>query len=71
MFSPQGIKALIEDFHSCGQTVIFYNVSPSLAATLRAVKPREFLHVSCRADLDALLRARAPPTHPHIHHIYR
>lgn len=51
----QGIKALIEDFHARGQTIIFYNVKPSIAEVFRGVRPREFLHCSCRAELDRLL----------------
>ncbi|KAL4707479.1 hypothetical protein ACJJTC_000231 [Scirpophaga incertulas] len=57
--AAEGIKALIEDFHARGQTIIFYNVKPSIAGIFRGVKPREFLHCSCRADLDRLLRTAA------------
>lgn len=53
--SLQGIKALIDDFHARGQTIIFYNVKPSIAEVFRGVRPREFLHCSCRAQLDRLL----------------
>ncbi|CAK1596661.1 unnamed protein product [Parnassius mnemosyne] len=64
--AAKGIKSLIEDFHARGQTIIFYNVKPSLAAVLRGVRPREFLHCSCRVQLDRLLldahrRAHKPP----------
>lgn len=30
-------------------------MKPSIVAVLRGVKPREFLHCACRAELDALL----------------
>ncbi|KPJ03675.1 Sodium-independent sulfate anion transporter [Papilio xuthus] len=53
--AARGIKALIEDFHARGQTIIFYNVKPSIAEVFRGVRPREFLHCSCRAELDRLL----------------
>lgn len=55
----QGIKALIDDFHARGQTIIFYNVKPSIAEVFRGVRPREFLHCASRADLERLLRASA------------
>ncbi|CAH0723073.1 unnamed protein product, partial [Brenthis ino] len=62
--AAKGIKSLIEDFHARGQTIIFYNVKPSIAEVFRGVKPREFVHCSCRAELERLLldaqrRARA------------
>lgn len=60
----QGIKALIDDFHARGQTIIFYNVKPSIAEVFRGVRPREFLHCSCRAQLDRLLLAAATRRHP-------
>lgn len=53
--AAKGIKSLIDDFHSRGQTIIFYNVKPSIAEVFRGVRPREFLHCSCRDDLDRLL----------------
>ncbi|XP_037293798.1 sodium-independent sulfate anion transporter [Manduca sexta] len=53
--AAEGIKSLIDDFHARGQTIIFYNVKPSVAEMFRGVKPKEFLHCSCRADLDRLL----------------
>ncbi|XP_026729166.1 sodium-independent sulfate anion transporter-like [Trichoplusia ni] len=53
--AAKGIKALIDDFHARGQTIIFYNVKPSIAEVFRGVRPREFLHCSCRAQLDRLL----------------
>ncbi|CAG9785900.1 unnamed protein product [Diatraea saccharalis] len=53
--AAEGIKSLIEDFHARGQTIIFYNVKPSIAGIFRGVKPREFLHCSCRAELDRML----------------
>ncbi|KAH9645242.1 hypothetical protein HF086_012120 [Spodoptera exigua] len=56
----QGIKALIDDFHARGQTIIFYNVKPSIAEVFRGVRPREFLHCSGRAQLDLLLRRHDP-----------
>ncbi|CAH2036859.1 unnamed protein product, partial [Iphiclides podalirius] len=63
--AAKGIKSLIEDFHARGQTIIFYNVKPSIAEVFRGVRPREFLHCSCRAELDRLLleaqrRAKQP-----------
>lgn len=64
--AAKGIKALIDDFHLRGQPIIFYNVKPSIAEVFRGVRPREFLHCSCRAELDRLLleatsRQRQPP----------
>nr|XP_021193420.2 sodium-independent sulfate anion transporter [Helicoverpa armigera] len=59
--AAKGIKALIDDFHARGQTIIFYNVKPSIAEVFRGVRPREFLHCSCRAELDRLLLAAAAP----------
>ncbi|XP_046959904.1 sodium-independent sulfate anion transporter-like [Vanessa cardui] len=53
--AAKGIKSLIEDFHARGQTIIFYNVKPSIAEVFRGVKPREFVHCSCRAELERLL----------------
>lgn len=53
--AAKGIKALIEDFHARGQTIIFYNLKPSIAEVFRGVKPREFVHCSCRAELERLL----------------
>ncbi|XP_028160708.1 sodium-independent sulfate anion transporter-like [Ostrinia furnacalis] len=58
--AAKGIKSLIEDFHARGQTIIFYNVKPSIAGVFRGVRPRSFLHVARRDDLDRLLlQARA------------
>ncbi|XP_060802780.1 sodium-independent sulfate anion transporter [Amyelois transitella] len=54
--AAKGIKSLIEEFHTRGQTLIFYNVKPSLADVIQGVRPREFLHCASRADLDRLLR---------------
>uniref|UniRef100_A0A2A4IZ56 STAS domain-containing protein n=1 Tax=Heliothis virescens TaxID=7102 RepID=A0A2A4IZ56_HELVI len=62
--AAKGIKALIDDFHARGQTIIFYNVKPSIAEVFRGVRPREFLHCACRAELDRLLRAAAPHDRP-------
>ncbi|XP_068631642.1 sodium-independent sulfate anion transporter-like [Battus philenor] len=65
--AAKGIKSLIEDFHARGQTIIFYNVKPSIAEVFRGVRPREFLHCSCRAELDRLLleaQRRAKQTPP-------
>ncbi|XP_075973991.1 sodium-independent sulfate anion transporter-like [Anticarsia gemmatalis] len=64
--AAKGIKALIDDFHQRGQPIIFYNVKPSIAEVFRGVRPREFLHCSCRAELDRLLletsrRTALPP----------
>ncbi|CAB3238020.1 unnamed protein product [Arctia plantaginis] len=64
--AAKGIKALIDDFHQQGQPIIFYNVKPSIAEVFRGVRPREFLHCSCRPELDRLLletsaRSRRPP----------
>ncbi|KAJ0177503.1 hypothetical protein K1T71_007512 [Dendrolimus kikuchii] len=53
--AAKGMKSLIDDFHARGQTIIFYNVKPSIAEVFRGVRPREFVHCSCRADLDRLL----------------
>ncbi|XP_052750495.1 sodium-independent sulfate anion transporter-like [Galleria mellonella] len=62
--AAKGIKSLIEDFHVRGQTIIFYNVKPSLAGVLRGVRPREFVHCASRADLDRLLlRAHRAAAH--------
>lgn len=51
----QGIAQLIEDFHARGQPLIFYNVKPSIAEVFRGVRPRQFVHCSCRAELERLL----------------
>ncbi|XP_047504545.1 sodium-independent sulfate anion transporter-like isoform X1 [Pieris napi] len=53
--AAKGIKSLIDDFHARGQTIIFYNVKPSIAHVFRGVRPREFLICSHRAELDRLL----------------
>ncbi|XP_069358649.1 sodium-independent sulfate anion transporter-like isoform X2 [Maniola hyperantus] len=53
--AAKGIKSLIEDFHARGQTIIFYNVKPSIAEVFKGVKPREFVHCSCRMELERLL----------------
>lgn len=58
--AAKGIKALIDDFHARGQTIIFYNVKPSIAEVFRGVRPREFLHCTGRAQLDAMLRRHDP-----------
>ncbi|XP_038212215.1 sodium-independent sulfate anion transporter-like [Zerene cesonia] len=54
--AARGIKSLIDDFHARGQTLIFYNVKPSIAEVFRGVRPREFLLCAHRTDLDRLLR---------------
>ncbi|KAL0893436.1 hypothetical protein ABMA27_015019 [Loxostege sticticalis] len=64
--AAKGIKSLIEDFHARGQTIIFYNVKPSIAGVFRGVRPREFLHVSNRADLDRLLLQAERDKHPAV-----
>lgn len=53
--AAEGIKALIEDFESRGQTLIFYNVSPSLGSVLQGVRPRRLLVCSSATQLDLLL----------------
>ncbi|VVC90078.1 unnamed protein product, partial [Leptidea sinapis] len=53
--AAKGIKSLIDDFHARDQTIIFYNVKPSIAEVFRGVRPREFLHCAHRAELDRIL----------------
>ncbi|CAG9584960.1 unnamed protein product [Danaus chrysippus] len=53
--AAKGIAQLIEDFHARGQPLIFYNVKPSIAEVFRGVRPRQFVHCSCRAELERLL----------------
>ncbi|CAK1547373.1 unnamed protein product [Leptosia nina] len=46
--AAKGIKSLIDDFHARGQTIIFYNVKPSIAEVFRGQRHKKaYLNTSC------------------------
>lgn len=55
-FNFQGIKSLINDFHTRNQPLIFYNLKPSVVEIFRGVQPKEFKSCNCPVMLDAMLQ---------------